>query len=277
VIDHLTKKMKVSVRRACMVLGIGRSTYHYQPTTTPLESALTERIIELALQYGRYGYRRITALLNNEGIKVNHKRVERIWRQEGLKVPARQPKRRRLWLNDGSIIRLRALYPDHVWSYDFVMHHTSDNRKFRMLTIIDEYTRECLAIEVGRSLTRESVLERLTELFIQRGIPEHIRSDNGSEFTAKAVRQWLKALGVTTLYITPGSPWENGYNESFNGKLRDEVLNVEIFDTLLEAKVLIERWRQHYNHVRPHSSLGYKPPAPEAVIPSKPKTILYAN
>jgi len=277
VIDHITKKVKVSVRRACMVLGIGRSTYHYQPTTTPLESALTEKIIELALQYGRYGYRRITALLRAEGWQINHKRVERIWRQEGLKVPARQPKRRRLWLNDGSIVRLRALYPDHVWSYDFVMHYTSDHRKFRMLTIIDEYTRECLAIDVGRSLTRESVLERLTALFIQRGIPEHIRSDNGSEFTAKAVRKWLKALGVTTLYITPGSPWENGYIESFNGKLRDEVLNVEIFDTLLEAKVLIERWRQHYNHVRPHSSLGYKPPAPEAVIPSTHKTILYAN
>jgi len=277
VIDHITKKVKVSVRRACMVLGIGRSTYHYQPTTTPLESALTEKIIELALQYGRYGYRRITALLRAEGWQINHKRVERIWRQEGLKVPARQPKRRRLWLNDGSIVRLRALYPDHVWSYDFVMHYTSDHRKFRMLTIIDEYTRECLAIDVGRSLTRESVLERLTALFIQRGIPEHIRSDNGSEFTAKAVRKWLKALGVTTLYITPGSPWENGYIESFNGKLRDEVLNVEIFDTLLEAKVLIERWRQHYNHVRPHSSLGYKPPAPEAVIPLEPKTILYAN
>ena len=208
---------------------------------------------------------------------MNHKRVERIWRQEGLKVPARQPKRRRLWLNDGSIVRLRPQYPDHVWSYDFVMHHTADGRKFRMLTIIDEYTRECLAIDVGRSLTRESVIERLTTLFIRRGIPEHIRSDNGSEFTAKAVRQWLKALGVTTLYITPGSPWENGYNESFNGKLRDEVLNVEIFDTLLEAKVLIERWREHYNHVRPHSSLGYRPPAPEAVIPSTHKTILYAN
>ena len=277
VIDHITKKMKVSVRRACLVLGIGRSTYHYQSTTTPLESALTERIIELALQYGRYGYRRITALLRADGWCVNHKRVERIWRQEGLKVPARQPKRRRLWLNDGSIIRLRPQYPDHVWSYDFVMHYTSDGRKFRMLTIIDEYSRECLAIDVGRSLTRESVIERLTALFIRRGIPENIRSDNGSEFTAKAVRQWLKALGVTTLYITPGSPWENGYNESFNGKLRDEVLNVEIFDTLLEAKVLIERWRQHYNHVRPHSSLGYKPPAPEAVIPSEPKTILYAN
>ena len=173
-IAHITKKMKVSVRRACLVLGIGRSTYHYQPITTPLESVLTERIIGLALQYGRYGYRRITALLRADGWCVNHKRVERIWRQEGLKVPSRQPKRRRLWLNDGSIIRLRSQHPDHVWSYDFVMHHTADGRKFRMLTIIDEYTRECLAIDVGRSLTKEAVLERLTELFIQRGIPEHI-------------------------------------------------------------------------------------------------------
>ncbi len=205
VVDHIIKKMKVSVRRACLVLGIVRSTYHYQSITTPLESVLTERIIELALQYGRYGYRRITALLRADGWYVNHKRVERIWRQEGLKVPARQPKRRRLWLNDGSIIRLRALYPDHVWSYDFVMHYTADGRKFRMLTIIDEYSRECLAIDVGRSLTKEAVLERLTELFIKRGIPEHIRSDNGSEFTAKAVRQWLKALGVTTLYIKRGN------------------------------------------------------------------------
>lgn len=275
--DHITKSIGVSVRRVCTVLGISRSTYHYNPNKTPLESVLTGRITELALQYGRYGYRRITALLRSEGFKVNHKRVERIWRQEGLKVPSRQPKRRRLWLNDGSIIRLRPQYPDHVWSYDFVMHHTSDNRKFRMLTIIDECTRECLAIDVGRSLTRESVLDKLTELFIQRGIPEHIRSDNGSEFTAKAVQKWLKALDVKTLYITPGSPWENGYNESFNGKLRDELLNVEIFDTLYEAKVLIERWRIHYNQVRPHSSLGYKPPAPETTTTSTKTTLLYAT
>ncbi len=275
--DQLCKSIGVSVRRACSVLGIPRSTYHYQPMITPLESALTQRILELALQYGRYGYRRITALLNNEGLKVNHKRVERIWRQEGLKVPQRQPRRRRLWLNDGSCIRLRPQYRDHVWSYDFVMHNTSDGRKFRMLTIIDEYTRQCLAIDVDRRLNREAVLYRLTDLFIRRGIPEYIRSDNGSEFTAKVVREWLKAVGVKTAYITPGSPWENGYNESFNGKLRDEVLNVEIFDTLLEAQVLIERWRQEYNHVRPHSSLGYKPPAPEAVIPLTHKSNLYAT
>lgn len=228
--------------------------------------ALTERMTELALQYGRYGYRRITALLQAEGWNINHKRIERLWRQEGLKVPSRQPKRRRLWLNDGSCIRLRPEYPNHVWSYDFVLHHTHDGRKFRMLTIIDEYTRQCLAIDVARQIKSEDVLIRLTDLFVRRGTPTNIRSDNGSEFTARIVREWLEAVGVNTLFITPGSPWENGYNESFNGKLRDEVLNVEIFDTLLEAKVLISRWRNEYNHIRPHSSLGYKPPAPETQL-----------
>ena len=232
----------------------------------PDEVLLTDRIIELAMDYGRYGYRRITALLQMEGWKVNHKRVERIWRTEGLKVPQRQPKRRRLWFNDGSCIRLRPEHPDHVWSYDFVQHYTHDGRKFRILTILDEYTRQSLAIDVERRLNRESVLDRLTDLFIRRGVPEYIRSDNGSEFTAKVVRNWLTAVGVKTLYITPGSPWENGYIESFNGKLRDELLNREIFDTLLEAKILIKRWRYEYNHIRPHSSLGYRPPAPEAIM-----------
>jgi len=254
------------VRRVCKVLGIPRSSYHYIPQLTMKEQLLTQRITELALQFGRYGYRRITALLRSEGWNVNHKRVERIWRQEGLKVPSRQPKRRRLWLNDGSCIRLRPEYPDHVWSYDFVLHHTSDGRKFRILTIIDEFTRQCLAIDIGRSLKHDDVLERLVDLFIRRGTPAYIRSDNGSEFTAHVVRKWLDAVNVDPLYISPGSPWENGYIESFNGKLRDELLNLEIFDTLLEAKVLIERWRREYNHIRPHSSLGYKPPAPEAMM-----------
>jgi len=231
------------------------------------EEPLITRIIELATQYGRYGYRRVTALLQIESWRVNHKRVERIWRQEGLKVPQRQPKRRRLWLNDGSCIRLRPQYPDHVWSYDFLLHHTHNGRKFRILTILDEYTRQSLAIDIGRRMNHESVLFRLTDLFTRRGIPDYIRSDNGSEFTAQNVRDWLQAFGVKTLYITPGSPWENGYIESFNGKLRDELLNVEIFDTLFEAKVLIDRWRREYNHVRPHSSLGYRPPAPEAILP----------
>jgi putative transposase len=201
---------------------------------------LTGRIIELASQYGRYGYRRITAMLNLEGWQVNHKKVERIWRREGLKVPKKQPKRRRLWLNDGSCIRLRPEYKDPVWSYDFVIARTADGRAFRILNIIDEYTRECLAILVKRQITAQDVIDVLFELFIFRGIPEHIRSDNGSEFTAKEVRKWLARLGVKTLFIEPGSPWENGYIESFNGKLRDELLNREIFTTLTEAEVLIE-------------------------------------
>ena len=225
-------------------------------------------MIRLATQYGRYGYRRITELLRREGWKVNHKRVERLWRREGLKVPQKQPKRRRLWLNDGSCIRLRPAYKDHVWSYDFVQTRTHDGRKLRMLTLIDEHTRECLAIDVARRLGSEDVLERLSDLFVRRGVPDYIRSDNGPEFTANAVRTWLERIGVKTRFIEPGSPWENGYIESFNGKLRDELLDREIFDTLIEAKVLIERWREEYNTVRPHSSLGYRSPAPEATLPS---------
>ena len=217
----------------------------------------------LATQYGRYGYRRITELLRREGWNVNQKRIERLWRQEGLKIPSKQPKRRRLWLNDGSCIRLRPAYKNHVWSYDFVQTRTHDGRSVRILTLIDEYTRECLAIDVERRLNSESVLQRLSDLFVRRGVPKYIRSDNGPEFTAKAVRQWLERVGVYTLFITPGSPWENGYIESFNGKLRDELLDREQFDTLLEAKVLIEGWRREYNTIRPHSSLGYRPPAPE--------------
>ena len=202
--------------------------------------------------------------LNEKGWQVNHKRVERIWRQEGLKVPKKQPKRGRLWLNDGSCIRLRPEHKDHIWSYDFVTARTTNGRAFRLLNIIDEYTRECLAILVARKIKSQDVIDVLFELFIFRGIPEHIRSDNGPEFTAEAVRKWLERLGVKTLFIEPGSPWENGYIESFNGKMRDELLNRDIFTTLTEAKVLIEEWRREYNQVRPHSSLGYRPPAPEA-------------
>jgi len=224
---------------------------------------VVDRVVALASKYGRYGYRRITALLKAEGWRINHKRVERIWRQEGLKVPQKQPKRGRLWLNDGSCVRLRPERKDHVWSYDFMAARTHDGRPLRLLTILDEWTRECLAIQVERRLGTDDVLARLTELFIFRGVPAHIRSDNGAEFTSTAVREWLKEMGVKTLFIEPGSPWENGYIESFNGKLRDELLNGEIFDTLLEAQVLVERWRQEYNQLRPHSALGYRPPAPE--------------
>jgi len=259
--------LQVSERRACRLLSQNRATQRYQPLNRPDEQQLVCCIVELAKVYGRYGYRQITGMLRNEGFQVNHKRVERIWRQEGLKVPMKQPKRRRLWLNDGSCVRLRATYPNHVWSYDFVHHRTYDGRDFRLLTIIDEYTRECLAIDVARRLSSQDVLHRLGKLFLGRGLPEYIRSDNGPEFTAKAVRKWLAELGIGTLFIEPGSPWENGYIESFNGKLRNELLSIEIFDTLLEAQVLVEDWRKHYNHLRPHSALGYKPPAPEAIHP----------
>jgi len=233
---------------------------------TQSEEVLRDDIIRLASKYGRYGYRRITALVRAEGWVVNHKRVERIWREKGLKVPKKQPKKGRLYLNDGSCIRLRPSYKNHVWSYDFIHDRLHSGKKIRMLTVIDEYTRICLAIRVGFSLKSEDVLDVLSTLFITEGVPEYIRSDNGSEFTAKATREWIGALGVKTAYIEPGSPWENGYNESFNGKLRDELLNTEIFYTLKEAQVLIEQWRRHYNEVRPHSSLGYRPPAPKAIV-----------
>ena len=203
-------------------------------------------------------------MLQGESWQVNHKRVERIWRKEGLKVPQKQPKRGRLWLNDGSCIRLRPEYKDHVWSYDFLTARTAEGRAFRILTILDEYTRECLAILVKRSIKSQDVIDQLFELFFFRGIPEHIRSDNGPEFTSKDIRKWLSRLGVKTLFIETGRPWENGYIESFNGKLRDELLNREVFYILAEAKVLIEQWRKEYNQIRPHSALHYRPPAPEA-------------
>jgi transposase InsO family protein len=223
-------------------------------------------MIELATTYGRYGYRRITGLLRGEGWRVNPKRVERLWRREGLKVPQQQPKRGRLWLADGSCVRRRPEYRHHVWAYDFVAERTHDGRPLKLLTVVDEYSRECLAIVVARRMRSADVLETLAELFMPYGSPAHIRSDNGSEFTAALVL-WLAALAVQTLFIEPGSPWENGYVESFNGKLRDELLDREIFYSLTQAKVLIERWRREDNTVRPHSALGYRPPASEAVTP----------
>ena len=266
-IIRVSELFHISQRRACRVIEQNRATQRKVINVSSEEEQLIARIIELATRYGRYGYRRITTLLKQEGWKVNHKRVERIWRREGLKVPKKQPKRGRLWLNDGSCIRLRPQHKDHVWSYDFVKSRISDGRSFRILTLIDEYSRECLAMLVNRSITSQGVIDQLFQLFVLRGIPEHIRSDNGTEFTAREIRKWLARLGVKTLFIEPGSPWENGYIESFNGKLRDELLNGEIFSTLTEARVLIEQWRREYNQVRPHSALGYRPPAPEAIIP----------
>ena len=262
--EHVRGKLGVSERRVCRVIDQPRSTQRDNPVVRDDEECLRAEIIRLASKYGRYGYRRITALLKREGFRVNHKRVERIWREESLKVPKKQPKRGRLWLNDGSCVRLRPTHRNHVWSYDFVADRIHDGRSIKMLTVIDEYSRECLAIVVERRLQSDDVLSCITELFVKHGPPEHIRSDNGSEFTARVVHQWIKRLGVQTLFIEPGSPWENGYNESFNGKFRDELLNGEIFYTLKEAQVLIEEWRLEYNTFRPHSSLKYRPPAPEA-------------
>ena len=266
-IDHVKERLGISERRACRTLGQHRSTQRQYPSGPSDEASLTADIIELARTYGRYGYRRVTALLNQVGWDVNHKRVERIWRREGLKVPQKQPKKGRLWLNDGSCIRLRPERPNHVWSYDFVHDRTDDGRVYRTLNIIDEFTREALAIRVDRKLNSIDVVDALTDLFILRGPPAFIRSDNGPEFIAQKVRDWIGAVGAKTAYITPGSPWENGYCESFNARFRDELLNGEIFYTLKEAKIIIEQWRKHYNRKRPHSALGWQPPAPEAVIP----------
>jgi putative transposase len=269
VIEHVRRELQVSERRACAALGQHRSTQRKAPQGREDEQRLTADIVELARQYGRYGYRKIAELLRTTaGWVVNDKRVERIWRREGLKVPAKQPKRGRLWLADGSCIRLRPEHRNHVWSYDFVEDRTHDGRKYRMLNVIDEFTHECLAIRVARRLKAIDVIDVLSDLFILRGVPGHIRSDNGPEFVAKALREWIGAVGAKTAYIAPGSPWENGYVESFNARLRDELLNGEIFYSLREAQIVIESWRRHYNAVRPHQSLGYRPPAPEVFVPA---------
>jgi len=239
----------------------------YVPQPREDEAALTADILRFAGQYGRYGYRRIHALLQAEGWTISHGRVMRLWRREGLKVPQKQPKRGRLWLNDGSCIRLRPTHRNHVWSWDFVFDRTHDGRPIKLMVVIDEYTRECLAIHVARRIRGKDAIDVFADLMETHGIPEHIRSDNGPEMVAGKLRSWLGRLGTNTIYITPGSPWENGYCESFNGKLRDEFLNGELFYTLREAQVLTEQWRVFYNTERPHSSLGYRPPAPETILP----------
>ena len=264
----------VSERRACKVLGHPRSTHRYEPIPGEDEQGLTGEIVELASRYGRYGYRRVTALLRMEGWDVNHKRVERIWRREGLKVPAKQPKRGRLWLNDGSCVRLRPQGPNHVWAYDFVLVRTQDNRAVRLLTVIDEYTRECLAIRADRRIRSSDVIETLAELMMIRGVPDHIRSDNGPEFTARAVREWLGRVGARTLYIEPGSPWRTATSRASTASSETSCWTGNSFFTLLEVRVLTERYRQIYNRIRPHSSLGYRPPAPETVLPAVPLPVL---
>lgn len=260
-------RLRHSERRICRALHVTRSSVRYAPQPRDDEAPLTAAILELAGQYGRYGYRRVHALLGAKGWSVSRSRVERLWKREGLKVPKKQPKRGRLWLTDGSCVRLRPEYPQHVWSWDFVMERTHDGRVLKILVLIDEYTRTCVALHVARRIRSTDVIDVLADAMVEHGVPAFLRSDNGPEMVAKDLRRWLAAVGSRTLYIHPGSPWENGYCESFNGKLRDELLNGEIFYTLREAQVLIEQWRRHYNTQRPHSALGYRPPAPETILP----------
>lgn len=262
------RELGVSERRACKIIGQDRSTQRYEKQPNEEQEKLRGRVVDIATEYGRYGYRKVTEMLNLEGWDVGKDRVFTIWRQEGLKVPQKQPKRSRLWLADGSCVRHRPERKNHVWSYDFVSDQTHDGRKIKILNIIDEYTRECLVSHVARRIRSQDVILILADLFLQRGCPQFIRSDNGPEFIAKELVKWMKKLEVQPLFIEPGSPWENGYCESFNGKMRYELLNGEIFYSLMEAKIIIEKWRQHYNTKRPHSSLGGKPPAPEYFQPT---------
>jgi transposase InsO family protein len=261
-VRFLQERFGISERRACRVLGQQRSTQRQPPRkATEAEQRLVRRLLELVRQHPRYGYRRIWALLRREGWRVNRKRVYRLWRQQGQKVPRKQRKKRRLGSSANSCVRRPARHKDHVWAWDFLHDRTSDGRPLKWFTLVDEYTRECLALEVGRGMAARAVNEVLAGVVRQRGAPAHIRSDNGPEFIAKAIRSWMTAAGLETLYIAPGAPWENGYAESFNSKVRDELLNAEEFGSLLEARVLAKEWRQDYNHVRPHSALGYRTPA----------------
>jgi putative transposase len=257
----LQETFGVSERRACRVLGQPRSTQRQRPKTREGEEKLVRRMLELVRQHPRYGYRRIWALLRREGWRVNRKRVHRLWRQQGLKVPRKQRKKRRLGSSVNSCVRRPAEHKDHIWAWDFLHDRTSDGGPLKWFTLVDEYTRECLALEVRRGMTAQGVSAVLAAVVQQRGVPVHIRSDNGPEFIARTIRTWMAEAGLETLYIEPGAPWENGYAESFNSKVRDELLNAEEFSSLLEARVLGKEWQRAYNEVRPHSALGYRTPA----------------
>jgi len=256
----LQQTFEVSERRACRVLGQNRSTQRQRPNAKDREQRLLTRMLELVRRHPRFGYRRIWALLRAEGWRINRKRIHRLWRREGLKVPNKKRKKRRLGSSVNGCVRQRALHKDHVWAWDFIHDRTTDGKALKWLTLVDEFTRECLALEVGRSLTARKAVAVLAGVVRQRGVPTHVRSDNGPEFIARAMRSWLAEAGVATLYIKPGSPWENGYAESFNSRVRDEFLAVEEFTSLLEAQVLGRQWKQSYNHERPHSALGYQTP-----------------
>jgi putative transposase len=260
-VGHLQCELEMSQRRACKVVGQPRATQRHTPKPDAEEERLRERLNEFSAQRPRAGYRTACGQLRQEGLRVNPKRVQRLWREEGLKVPRRQCKKRRLGTSENGSQRRVATQPNEVWSYDFVSDQTSDGRRLKYLCVVDEFTRECLALEVRRSFRAKEVIAVLAGLIAVRGAPVHLRSDNGPEFVAKAVQGWLKEQNVGPLYIAPGSPWENAYVESFNSRLRDEHLNREEFATLLEAQVLAAGWQRDYNEARPHSSLEYLAPA----------------
>ena len=246
------------------MIGVARSTLHYKPPPQD-DDRLRLALVRLAKQYGRYGYRKVGELLAVEGWKVNHKKVERLWREEGLQLPQRQKKRKRLYHHDASVIRLRPRYPNHVWAIDFVHDKLSNGRPYKMLTVIDEYTREALCVAVAPRMGSADVLEALYPLLLARGKPEYLRSDNGSEFIAAPLQEWLSRVGIKPIQIYPGSPWENGYNERFNGTLRREVLNAEWFSSIDQARIVINQWLKQYNHIRPHQALNMRPPVPETL------------
>jgi putative transposase len=256
----LQKEFTVSERRACRVTGQPRTSQRYQSKPRDDEAALVKRMLELVRQRPRFGYRRIAALLRKEFWRASATRIYRLWRREGLKVPQKKRKRRRLGKSENACHRRRAEHKDHVWCWDFVFDHTTSGSTLKWLSIVDEYTRECLALKVDRSITSEDVIDTLAELFAMRGVPLHIRSDNGPEFIARAIQRWLAQVEVETLYIEPGSPWENGFAESFHSRLRDEFLALEVFESLVAARKLTQAWKDDYNHHRPHGSLGYVTP-----------------
>jgi transposase InsO family protein len=258
-VKHLVAEQDYSQRRACQLVGISRSSARYSPKPRPEETAFKDRVRQLANQHPNYGYRRITAILRREGSSVNHKRVQRIWQAEGLQLPRRKPRKRRCGPK-GEVIH-KSQFRNHVWSYDFLDEHTVRGKRLRILAVIDEFTRECLALLVDRSITSNEVVDVLEWLFLIYGKPQHIRSDNGPELSAHKVQDWLAEQGCQTIYISPGSPWENAYIESFIGKFRKECVDRYLFYTLEDTRRIVEDWRQEYNHYRPHSALGYLPPS----------------
>jgi putative transposase len=269
-VRHVQQSLSVSQRRACRVVGQPRRTQRYVAKRRDDEGQLVAAMLELVRAHPRYGYRRIWAMLRRDGWRVNRKRIWRLWKQQGLKVPQKRLQKRRLGRSANGCLRHRAEGKNHVWAWDFIFDRTSNGRSIKWLSIVDEYTRECLALEVGRTMTAMDIVDVLIELVQMRGVPGHIRSDNGPEFIAAAIRSWLSRSGIGTLYIEPGSPWENGYAESLHARLRDELLNVEVFETVAEARMLATQWRLEYNHRRPHSSLGYRTPAAFAASLAEP-------